>query len=570
MLVAPCQELLTRSIQAALEDVLAQRADEPGLAVSVTRGPDVLARYCAGFASLEHAIPISPRTRFHVVSISKTFTAAAVLILAARGALRLDDQVRRHIQELPAGITATIRHLLSMTSGLRDVLEIERLRGVWHSAPSRTRDLLELAYRQTKVSAPAGAQYMYANVNILLLEEVIARATGMSAEAFRRAAIYEPLGLTATSARTHDGIVLPNLAEPYVPDTKGRWSRAVDLLGIAADPLTTSLDDLTAWLLTLRLGSVGGVEVRAAMAEQSRLRDGQRVYYGLGLAVRRYRGLTVLCHTGSQPGYKAHIAFVPERDLGLVVLSNREDAPPAGLARAIVDGVLEDDFPQPHPVEAAGRRLAETGFAEGKLDAIAGSYVDLESGEWVALRIESGVLCGETLGDPFFLYHAGGRVFRDGDDYRATAPIELRIEFEKNDVVCRLNVGGQAMTFVKCTHPVHARDAMDELTGTYENSEIHSRHQVHVDGGALVIDYGLGGDRGRAYVMEPLMADVFLVRPAATGIAYRHVFRFERDASGTVVGAVVTMERLKNVRLTRTSVPTRLPREPFGSSSQES
>ncbi len=543
---------LTRSIQAALDELAGQRADEPGLAISITQGPDVAAQRCVGLASVEHAVPIHHGSRFHIVSVSKTFTAAAVLVLAARGRLALDDQVRRHIPELPSGITATIRQLLSMTSGLRDVLELERLRGVWDTAPSRPRDLLELAYRQAAVSAPAGAQYMYANVNALLLEEVIARASGMSAEAFRRAVLYEPLGLGATGARPHEGIVVPELAEPYVKDPTGRWSRAVDLLGIAADPLTTSLDDLTRWILALRSGTVAGVPVRTAMAEPSRLGTGQPVYYGLGLAVRRFRGLTVLCHTGSQPGYKAHIAFVPERDMGLVILSNREDTAPAALAAAIMDRVIED-FPRPHPVKSARQRFADIGLTAAQTTAIDGSYVDLESGEWAALKVDDGVLRGETLGDPFFLYPQSDRVFRDGDDYRATVPVELRVHFDRDAVVCRLILGGQAMTLRQCALPGLSPESLTAFAGTYENSDVGSRHTVRVEGRGLVIDYGLGVDGGRTFVMEPIATDAFLVRPTAPGIAYRHVFRFERNATGRVVSAVVTMERLKNVRLLRTN-----------------
>ena len=241
-----------------IEGLTAQPDDEPGVAVSVTRGADVVARRHVGLASLAHRVPIGPRTRFHIVSVSKTFMAAAVLVLAARGALGLDDDVRRHLPELPADVSPggalTIRHLLSMTSGLRDVLEIERLRGVWGTAPSRTRDLLDLARRITGVSAPPGAQYMYANVNALLLDELVARASGMPAEAFRRAVLYEPLGLVDTAARPHEGLVVPDLAEPYVPDGAGGWSRATDLLGIAADTLTTSPEDLTRWVLALRVG----------------------------------------------------------------------------------------------------------------------------------------------------------------------------------------------------------------------------------------------------------------------------------------------------------------------------
>src|ERR1700675_4948790 len=186
-----------------IDGLTAQRDDEPGVAVSVTRGADVIPRRHVGLASLSHRVPIGPRTRFHIVSVSKTFMAAAVLVLAARGALHLDDDVRRHLPELPPDISPggalSIRHLLSMTSGLRDVLEIERLRGVWDTAPSRTRDLLDLAQRITGVSAPPGAQYLYGNVNVLLLDELVARVSGMSAEAFRRAVLYEPLGLVDTA-----------------------------------------------------------------------------------------------------------------------------------------------------------------------------------------------------------------------------------------------------------------------------------------------------------------------------------------------------------------------------------
>ena len=201
-----------------IEGLTAQRDGEPGVAVSVTRGADVVARRHVGLASLAHRVPIGARTRFHIVSVSKTFMAAAVLVLAARGALRLDDDVRRHLPELPADVSPggalTIRHLLSMTSGLRDVLEIERLRGVWGTAPSRTCDLLDLARRITGVSAPPGAQYMYANVNALLLDELIARASGMSAEAFRRAVLYEPLGLVDTAARPTRASWSPILPSP--------------------------------------------------------------------------------------------------------------------------------------------------------------------------------------------------------------------------------------------------------------------------------------------------------------------------------------------------------------------
>ena len=544
-----------------IDGLTAQRGDEPGVVVLVTRGAHVIARRHVGLASLAHRVAIGPRTRFHIVSVSKTFLAAAVLVLAARGALRLEDDVRLHLPELPPDISPggalTIRHLLSMTSGLRDVLEIERLRGVWGTAPSRTRDLLDLTRRITGVSAPPGAQYMYANVNALLLDELIAHVSGMPAEAFRRAALYEPLGLVDTAARPHEGRAVPDLAEPYVPDGGGGWSRATNLLGIAADPLTTSSEDLARWVLALRAGEVGGVAVISAMAERTRLRDGTLIHYGLGLAVRRYRGLTVLCHSGSQPGYKAHIAYVPERDVGVVILSNREDTRPTALAASIFDEAIGRDFPGPHPAAEARRRVDSAGFTPEQRAAIAGTYVDVDAGEWMSLAIEEGVLRGETLGDPVALYHEGGGVFRDADDYRATVPADLRIEFahDGGGVTCRLRLGGQDMVLRRHEPPWYTPEALAAFAGCYENGEIDSRHRVRVHGAGLIVEYGLGGDGGRAFAMKAIAPDVFLVEPTGPGIAYRHVFRFERDGAGTVAAAVVTMERLKGVRLDRTARP---------------
>jgi CubicO group peptidase (beta-lactamase class C family) len=119
---------------------------------------------------------------------SKTFFAAAVLILAARTTLSLDDDVSAHLPELaPAGAPAVaLRHLLSMTNGLRDGLGIERPRGRWQASPSTSRGLPALACRQRPASAPSGVQYMYANVNALPIRAIIARVSGM-ADQFVRA-----------------------------------------------------------------------------------------------------------------------------------------------------------------------------------------------------------------------------------------------------------------------------------------------------------------------------------------------------------------------------------------------
>jgi CubicO group peptidase (beta-lactamase class C family) len=509
-------------------------ADEPGLAVAVIRDGAVVAQHCRGLANLPHGIPITSQTRFHIVSVSKTFMAATILILAARGRLTLDDDIRKHLPELKHPGVVTIRHLLSLTSGLRDVLEIERLRGIWHATPTRQRDLLDLAFAQTEVGLPAGTAYLYTNVNHVLLEEIVRRAGGDPPDAFRRAVLYKPLGLAAAS-RPHDGLTLDDLAEPYALHD-GVWRRSHDLLGIAGDVLTASLDDLVRWVLTLRSGSIGDVPITAAMARPARLADGTPLYYGLGLAVRRYRGLTVLCHTGTQPGYKAHIAFAPERDLGIVVLANREAVRPAPLTAQVMDAVLSGDFPAAMPRSV------------GAVDpALAGTYVDADSGEFLSIAVADGMLQAETCGDTLYLYRGADGVYRDADDYRAGIPATLRFEDTQR---CRLELGGLRANLQR---HAPARLELDDYVGRYENAAIDSVHTVTRAGERLFIQYGPGFDAARRFVMQPIAPDIFLVRPTAPGVAHRHVFRFRREA-GRVTQAAVTMERLKRVRLSRSSL----------------
>jgi hypothetical protein len=198
-----------------------------------------------------------------------------------------------------------------------------------------------------------------------------------------------------------------------VPDGAGGVVAATNLLGIAADTLTTSSEDLTRWVLALRAGAVGGVAVTSAMAERTRLRDGTLIHYGLGLAVRRYRGLTVLCHSGSQPGYKAHIAYVPERDVGVVILSNREDTrrrrwrQRSSTRRSAATS--PDRIPPPRRGDASPAPASRP--SSGPRSRGATSTSTGASG--CRSRSRTGVLRGETSGDPVALYHEGGGVFRD-------------------------------------------------------------------------------------------------------------------------------------------------------------
>src|SRR5262245_241428 len=195
------------------------------VAVGVDGKPVLTKGY--GMADLEHDVKITPETIFEAGSVSKQFTAAAVLLLAREGKLSLDDSVRKYIPELPDyGVPLTIRHMLTHTSGLRDWGAIEAIAG-W---PRTTRTythahVLDILSRQKALNFTPGEQWSYSNSGYNLAAIIVARVSGKPFAEFTAERIFQPLGMTHTSWRDdftrivkHRAIAYDRRADGYHQD----------------------------------------------------------------------------------------------------------------------------------------------------------------------------------------------------------------------------------------------------------------------------------------------------------------------------------------------------------------
>ncbi|HET6206686.1 MAG TPA: serine hydrolase domain-containing protein, partial [Terracidiphilus sp.] len=178
-------------------------AQSPGCAVGVSLDdkPTLTAAY--GYADLEHDVRITPDTVFEAGSVSKQFTAMAVLILARDGKLSLDDNVRKYIPELPEyQAPITIRHLLNHTSGLRDWGSLEAIAGWPRTTRAYTHDhVLEILSRQKALNYTPGAEYSYTNSGYNLAAILVTRVSGKPFAQFCKEQIFQPLGMTSTQWR---------------------------------------------------------------------------------------------------------------------------------------------------------------------------------------------------------------------------------------------------------------------------------------------------------------------------------------------------------------------------------
>ncbi len=315
-------------------DGLMQRYDGrvPGAAVLVLKDGQPVFRRGYGLAVLEDGTPVSPATNFRLASVSKQFTAAAILLLAEDGALSIDDPLKRWLPELPAVADAmTLRQLLSHSSGLLDYEDL--------MDPADTRqvhdiDVLHLLQKENRTYFAPGSSYRYSNSGYALLALVVGKASGSDFASFLRQRIFLPLGMTATFAH-QDGVdEVPERAYGY-SQIDGHWQRTDQSTTSAVlgdGGIYSSIDDLAKWDAALydeRL--LRRASLQQAFSAATATPEPDVPHYGFGWRING----DALWHSGESIGFRNVIVRYPKQKLTVVVLSNRNDPEPYALALQI-------------------------------------------------------------------------------------------------------------------------------------------------------------------------------------------------------------------------------------------
>jgi CubicO group peptidase (beta-lactamase class C family) len=341
-------QMLATVTPAQVDKIFAKwnKPDSPGCALAVLQNGGVVYERGYGRADVEHDAAITPTTPFHVASVSKQFTAAAVLLLAERGKLSLDDDVRKYIPELPDfGVTMRIHHLLHHTSGLRDQWDLLQLAGWRYSLNLITdADAMSLITRQKNLNFPPGSKYLYSNTGFTLLGQIVKRVSGLSLREFTTKDIFEPLGMTNTHFRDDHAEIIKGEALGYVPTKDGRFRLSVtNFYTVGATSLYTTVEDLAKWDENFYSPKVGGPDFTLLMTQTEKLSSGKGNDYALGLVLGKYRGLPTVEHSGSDAGYRSNIIRFPQQHFSVVSLCNIP-VNPAVLNRKVADLYLMGDF----------------------------------------------------------------------------------------------------------------------------------------------------------------------------------------------------------------------------------
>jgi CubicO group peptidase (beta-lactamase class C family) len=321
----------------------------PSLAAAVVRDGELVWEVAVGAADIEKDLEATPDTQYRVGSITKTFTAAAIMQLRDAGKLDLEDTLDRHIDG--AAHRPTLRHLLSHSSGLQRETQDDSWLTLRFAAP----DELVATLAQAEQVLPPGARFHYSNLAFALLGVVVERVSGLPWAHHVRERLLEPLALGRTSFEPEQPAAKGYLVQPYAD---GVWDAVAVETGAwdAAGQLWGTVRDLCRWAAfladpdesVLARGSVEEMRTVQAIDDHERWTAG----YGLGLGLRRDGDRILVGHSGSMPGFIARFYLSPAERVGVAALTNESEATLDPLALDLIRGVLEEWPVAPQPWRA--------------------------------------------------------------------------------------------------------------------------------------------------------------------------------------------------------------------------
>jgi CubicO group peptidase (beta-lactamase class C family) len=507
------------------------RPDAPGCALGISRHDTVVLQRAWGSAQLEFGIPITPTTKFEAGSVSKQFTAAAILRLAQQGKLSLDDDVRKYVPEIPRyDQVVTIRNLVHHTSGLRDWGAVMTIAG-W---PRGTRTythahVLDILGRQRALNFVVGSEYLYSNSNYNLMAIIAERVSGESLAAFTRREFFEPLGMTSTSWRDDYTRIVPGRAQAYSP-TDSSWRLNMPFENIYGNSsLITTVGDLLKWNANLGHARVGGPELVQSQLRRGKLTSGREIRYAGGLFVGELDGTNELWHDGSTAGYRAFLARYPDAGFAVAMLCNTGAVNPTQIGRQVAAIVI----PQQPTARVAARDTIGLAVGPDRLARFVGNYRSARSDE--PLRL---IVAGQRL------RQVDGPALVAVSQREFTSPsgrTHLLFDSGPSGRVSRIRVwvdDSDTTDYLPADAPTATPG---DYEGTYSSSDAEIEFVLRAERDSLV----LSARPDTRIPLRPMYRDGFL--------AMGSTFRFTRGVNGRVDGFLLTSGRVRRLRFERTS-----------------
>ncbi len=508
-----------------IDEIIHWNNATPGGSILVSKGDKIIYQKAFGLADLEHNVPNTIETIFEAGSVSKQFTAASILLLATEGKLSTQDDVRKYIPELPAyDAQILIQHLLNHTSGLKDWGTIGSLTGWPRTTRVYTQALaLEIICKQKSLNFTPGTEYSYSNSNYSLLVTIVERVSKQSLAEFTRIQFFEPLGMSNTQWRDNFRKIVPNRAIAYSKTASG-YEQMMPFENIHGHGgLLTTPADLMKWNTLLTTHKIGGDKMYADRTQRGTLKNGRKIVYAGGLNIGEFNGFAEISHSGATAGYRAWLAYYPDKKITIAILSNDANGNVVNIGKRIAEIILGKPVIKSHSPETIS-------MSEPDLKKFAGTYRSFRTYEVFTVDYKNNQLTwnGRTLNpihrDTVYVdglkwaYLKSGRILiknsQDTSSYRRVKPMDTTTQY------------------------------VQALAGTYFSKEADTKFSITIKNNEVWINR----NPDTSYKLEPLYYEGY------RGVEFE-LLEFTRDKKGKINGFEISLSRVERIPFTKIAEP---------------
>ncbi|WP_282043458.1 serine hydrolase domain-containing protein [Winogradskyella flava] len=511
----------------------------PGVSVGFIQNGKLIFSKEYGMADLEHNIPIDSSSVFSLASVSKQFTAFAILLLERDGKLSLDDDIKLHLPNLnDFGEKITLRHLASHNSGIRDNTHLLGLKGYTPDNVITKKDALQIIYDQTELNFEPGKKFNYTNSGYVLLAEVVEKVSGKSFSAFMQENVFAPLEMESSFVMDDYHRIVKNRANSYEIENGHYVNAPANYSYYGSTNLYTSLTDLTKWTLNFSDHKVGDREIIEKMSALTVLNDGTKYEYGLGQFVGNFNGLEHIYHSGGEAGYRAFLGRFPEQDAAVLLLSNNNTIDAQGKALELANLFLNTNYKNNKITANKSSNFRKVKLSSSNLNKYSGSYINPDGYLIREIFVRNDTLIysrQEQNGRETYLMALNNNTFQFGDNENIQA---LFTKNKKGESIAILVNGEEVELYSKYAPKEYSAKELNEFTGNYYSKELNTSYFLEVRDEILIISH----PKMDTFRLQPIKLDSFV----GSSWQFRSI-EFKRDKSNQINSFRISSGRAQNV-----------------------
>ncbi len=335
--------LSAQTLPSKLDSVISKEfanPNEPGGVFMVSRNGKPIYLKAVGKANIELGVDLSIESVFQIGSMTKQFTAIAILLLEQEGKLTIQDPIAKYLPDYPNGEKITLHHLLTHTSGIKDFTKMKALKDIAQKEMS-PRMMVDF-FKNEPADFPPGEKFDYNNSGYVVLGYLIELLSGQSYESFIEENIFRKIGMTNSFYASDRKIILKR-AYGYQLKESGLVNKTIVNFSVpySSGALMSTLDDLLKWQNALRDHSILRKEFASKAFQAYKLNNGEIHGYGYGWHIRTTNGINIREHGGSIFGFKSMAIYIPEEDIYIVGLTNCDCKSPTQLIKSIAELIIE-------------------------------------------------------------------------------------------------------------------------------------------------------------------------------------------------------------------------------------